>query len=133
MSIVVKNSELNDDAIGAINQLIDMDINASTAFKSTRIIKELSSIVEDKVKMEKKILEKWTQKDEQGNVLPAKDDQGNIIEGAVNIIDPNAFTQEMSILMNTDNELPFDKINFEDLNLNTAKVKDLIKIDFLFN
>jgi len=133
MSIVVKNSELNDDAIGAINQLIDMDINASTAFKLTRIIKELSSIVEDKVKMEKKILEKWTQKDEQGNVLPAKDDQGNIIEGAVNIIDPNAFTQEMSILMNTDNELPFDKINFEDLNLNTAKVKDLIKIDFLFN
>jgi hypothetical protein len=133
MSIVVKNSELNDDAIGAINQLIDMDINASTAFKLTRIIKELSSIVEDKVKMEKKILEKWTQKDDQGNVLPAKDDQGNIIEGAVNIIDPNAFTQEMSILMNTDNELPFDKINFEDLNLNTAKVKDLIKIDFLFN
>jgi len=133
MSIVVKNSELNDDAIGAINQLIDMDINASTAFKLTRIIKELSSIVEDKVKMEKKILEKWTQKDEQGNVLPAKDDEGNIIEGAVNIIDPNAFTQEMSILMNTDNELPFDKINFEDLNLNTAKVKDLIKIDFLFN
>lgn len=133
MSIVVKNSELNDEAIGAINQLVEMDINASSAFRLTRIIKELSSIVEDKVKMEKRILDKWSQKDEEGNVLPAKDDQGNVIEGAVNITDPNEFTKEMSILLDTDNELPFDKINFEDLNLQTAKVKDLIKIDFLFN
>ena len=39
MSIVVKNSELNDDAIGAINQLVEMDINASSAFRLTRIIK----------------------------------------------------------------------------------------------
>lgn len=133
MSIVVKNSELNDDAIGAINQLVEMDINASSAFRLTRIIKELSSIVEDKVKMEKRILDKWSQKDEEGNVLPAKDEQGNVIDGAVNITDPNEFTKEMSILLDTDNELPFEKINFEDLNLQTAKVKDLIKIDFLFN
>ena len=110
-----------------------MDINAGAAFRLTRIIKELSSIVEDKVKMEKRILDKWTEKDELGNPIQAKDEAGNVIEGAVNIKDPNAFTQEMSILMDSENEVSYDKLKFDDLNLQTAKVKDLIKIEFLFD
>ena len=133
MSIVIKNSQLNDETIGALNSLIEMDINAGAAFRLTRIIKELSSIVEDKVKMEKRILDKWTEKDELGNPIQAKDEAGNVIEGAVNIKDPNAFTQEMSILMDSENEVSYDKLKFDDLNLQTAKVKDLIKIEFLFD
>lgn len=133
MSIVIKNSQLNDETIGSLNSLIEMDINAGAAFRLTRIIKELSSIVEDKVKMEKRILDKWTDKDEAGNPIQAKDEAGNVIEGAVNIKDANAFTEEMSILMESENEISYDKIKFEDLNLQTAKVKDLIKIEFLFD
>ena len=133
MSIVIKNSQLNDEAIIALNSLIEMDINAGAAFKLTRIIKELSSIVEDKVKMEKRILDKWTEKDEEGNIVPAKDEEGNVIEGAVNIKDANAFTEEMSILLDSENEISYDKLKFDDLNLQTAKVKDIIKIEFLFD
>lgn len=133
MPIVVKNSQLNDETITALNTLIEMDINASTAFRLTRIIKEISSIVEDKVKMEKKILDKWTMKDEAGEVIPAKDEQGNVIPGAVNIMDPDAFTREMSGLMDLENEIGFEKISFDNLELKTAKVKDLIKIEFLFD
>ena len=133
MSILIKNSQLNDETIGALNSLIEMDINAGAAFRLTRIIKELSSIVEDKVKMEKRIRDKWTEKDELGNPIQAKDEAGNVIEGAVNIKDPNAFTQEMSILMDSENEVSYDKLKFDDLNLQTAKVKDLIKIEFLFD
>jgi ATP-dependent Zn protease len=133
MPIVVKNSQLNDETITALNSLIDMDINASTAFRLTRIIKEISSIVEDKVKMEKRILDKWTMKDEEGNVIPAKDEQGNVIPGAVNIKDPEQFTKEMSELMDLENVIDFEKISFDSLELKTAKVKDLIKIEFLFD
>lgn len=133
MSIVVKNSQLNDETISALNYLIDMDINASTAFRLTRIIKEISSIVEDKVKMEKRILDKWTVKDDEGNAVAAKDEQGNVIPGAVNIKDPDAFTKEMSDLMELENEIGFEKISFDSLELKTAKVKDLIKIEFLFD
>jgi hypothetical protein len=132
MSIRVKNSQLNNDTIQALNTLIELDINASVAFKLTRIIKEISSIVDDKVKMEQRILEKWVQKDESGNMVPAKDESGNIVEGAVNLTNVDEFTKEMSSLMSVENEIPFDKIKFEDLNLQTAKVKDLIKLDFLF-
>ena len=133
MSIIIKNSQINNDTIQSLNSLIELDINASVAFRLMRIIKELSSIVDDKLKMEKKILEKWVQRDENGNPVPAKDDNGNIVDGAVNIINVDSFSQEMQTLMDVENEIPYDKINFEDLNLQTAKVKDLIKLEFLFN
>lgn len=133
MSIVIKNLQLNDDTIAAINTLIDLDINATVAFRLTRIIKELSSILDDKVKMEKRILDKWTVKDENGVPTPAKDAEGNVIEGAVNISDSQSFSKEMDALMDIENEIPYEKISFEDLGLKTAKVKDLIKLEFLFN
>jgi hypothetical protein len=133
MSIVIKNLQLNDDTIAAINTLVDLDINATAAFRLTRIIKELSSILDDKNKMEKRILDKWTVKDENGNPTPAKDAEGNVIEGAVNISDSQAFSKEMESLMDIENEIPYEKIKFEDLNLQTAKVKDLIKLEFLFD
>ena len=51
MAIIVKNSQLNNEAVSALNMLIELDINASIAFKLSRIIKEISSIVDDKVKL----------------------------------------------------------------------------------
>jgi hypothetical protein len=133
MSIILKNSQLNDDTISALNMLIDLDINATSAFRLMRIIKELSSILDDKIKMEKRILDKWTAKDESGNPTIALDDAGNSIEGAVNISDSDAFSKEMNSLLEIENEIPYERIKFEDLNLQTAKVKDLIKLDFLFD
>ena len=133
MSIKVKNSQLNNDAVESINSLIDMDINASAAFRLTRIIKEISSIVDDKVKMEQKILEKWVERDESNQPVLVKDESGNKIPGSVSLKDPQEFSKEMKALMETENEIPFDKIKFEDLNLKTAKVKDLMKLDFLFD
>ena len=132
MSIIVKNSQLNNETIDALNKLIDLDINASVAFRLTRIIKEVSSIVDDKLKMEKRILDKYSQRDEMGNVVQPKDDDGNVIPGAVSITNMEAFSSEMNDLMEVENEIGYDRINFEELNLQTAKVKDLIKLDFLF-
>ncbi len=133
MSFLIKNSQLNDETISALNTLIDLDINAKCAFRLTRIIKEISSILEDKIKMERRILDKWTQKDESGNVVPVLDDKGEVVEGAVNITNPTAFSDEMSILMDAESEIQYDKVKFEELNLQTARVKDLIKIEFLFD
>jgi ribosomal protein L24 len=132
MSIKVKNSELSNETITALNLLIDTDINATCAFRLTRIIKELSSIVEDKSKLEKKLIEKYTQKDEQGNITQVLNEDGSVVEGAVNITNPEQFQNEMSDLMEIENEIPYEKVNFEDLKLETAKVKDLITLEFLF-
>lgn len=133
MSIIVKNSQLNSETIDALNNLIELDINATAAFKLTRIIKEVSSIVEDKLATEKRILEKWVEKDENDQVVRPKDQEGNFVEDAVNITNVQEFTKEMNELMLIENEIKFEKIKFEDLNLQTAKIKDLIKLDFLFD
>ncbi len=132
MSIIVKNSQLTNETIQSLNSLIELDINASAAFRLTRIIKEVSSIVEDKLKMEKKILEKWMEKDENGDPVTPKDDEGNPIQGAVNITNVDAFSSEMQSLLDVVNEIPYEKIKFEDLNLQTAKVKDLLSLEFIF-
>jgi|LauGreDrversion4_2_1035121.scaffolds.fasta_scaffold32148_4 hypothetical protein len=133
MSIKVKNSELSNETIQALNMLIDTDINATAAFRLSRIIKELSSIVEDKTKLEKKIIDKWTKKDNDGNPVPVYGENGEVVDGAVNIIDTSKFQVEMSELMELENEIDYEKINFEDLKLETAKVRDLLTLEFLFD
>lgn len=133
MPIFVRNSQLNEETIASLNKLTDVDINANIAFKLMRIIKELSSIIEDKNKMEQIIINKHAEKDENGQVIQAKDENGNNIPGGINIKDMNAFSSEISDFMEQEIEIAYEKINFEDLNLKTAKVKDLMKLEFLFN
>ena len=133
MPFIVKNSQLSNDVIQSLNFLLEQDINASVAFKLLRIIKSLSSIIEDKSELEKKLIDKWSQKDEDGQIKKAKDTDGNIIEDAFLLTDIDGFSKDMSDLLNTENEIPYDRIKFEDLELKTVKIKDLIKIEFLFD
>lgn len=131
-NILIKNVQLNNDTIDALNKLIVMDINANVAFKLMRIIKEISSLLEDKIKMERRIVDKWTKKDDAGNPVQPKDEAGNLIEGSIQIADVNAFNVEMSEFLSMENEIAYEKIKFEDLKLQTASVQDLMKLDFLF-
>ena len=131
--MVIKNSQLDRTTIEALNILVDLDVPSRIAFQLMRIIKEISSLVEDKLKLEKKILDKYISKDENGNPLPAIDDNGNIIPNAAKINDLSKFNSEMEELNSIETELPFNKINFDDLGLTTIKVRDLIRIEFLFD
>jgi hypothetical protein len=133
MPFKVKNSQINNEALECLNNLIDEDINAVAAFKLTRIFKNISSIVEDRLSSEKKILDRWVQKDESGKPKLALDENGNEIPETVLITDIDSFSKEMSELLNVENEIPFEKLDFSELGLKTAKIKDLLKIDFLFN
>ncbi len=130
--MIIKNSDLNNESIESLNTLIEQDINAVIAFRLTRVIKELSSILEDKLKMEKKIFDRWVEKDENGIPVVPLDKEGQPIEGSVSITDVDAFTKEMSDLMAIENNVAFEKIQFEDLGLVTAKIKDIMRLDFLF-
>ena len=112
--ITILNSQLTNDAISALNNLIEMNIKAGVAFKLMRIIKEISSLVEDKLAMEKKILEKWIEKDVDGKAVPVYDN-GLIVEGAVRISNMDSFQAEMSSLLGVENTLQHAKINFDDL------------------
>ena len=130
--IVIKNSQLNNDDVTALNNLIEMNIKSSVAFKLMRVIKELSSLIEDKIKAEKRILETYMEKDSSGNPVPVYNDDGSTIDGAVKIKDMDKFQKEMEELLSVETSINAEKIKFEDLGLETVKVKDLLKIDFIF-
>jgi hypothetical protein len=131
--ILIKNSQLDTQTIESLNTLVESNIPAKVAFQLMRIVKEVSSLVEDKAKLEKKIIDKYIEKDGEGNPVPAVDENGKNLPNAAKITNMSSFTQEIQELNSIETELPFDKINFEDLNLETARVKDLIKLEFLFN
>jgi hypothetical protein len=131
--ISVKNYQLNTETITAINAFIELDLPANIAFKLMRIVKELSSLVDDKLKLEKKIFDKYVVKDEMGNPLPAVDEKGTIIPNAAKISDVEAFNREMQDLNEASTDIEFEKLNFEDLKLETAKARDLIVLEFLFS
>jgi hypothetical protein len=133
MSFKIKNSQINNEALECLNSIIDEDINAGAAFKLTRILKFISTIVEDRVKAEQKILDKWAQKDENGQIKKATGENGEDLPDTVYIKDVDAFSKDMSDLLNAENLIPFEKLEFSELGLKTAKIKDLLKIEFLFN
>lgn len=132
MSFVVKNSQLTNEVIQVLNQLIEIDIDASAAFRLSRIIKDISSIIEDKSKAEKKIFDKWAQKDDSGNFVLARTESGEIIENSVLLLDAQEFNSEMEALLNIENTINYEKLNFDDLKLKSAKIKDILKVEFLF-
>lgn len=72
------------------------------------------------------------ERDENGDSIPATDEDGDPIQGSIKIKDSELFNKEMYEIMSLECEVGYDKINFEDLNLNTIKVKDLMQIEFLF-
>ncbi len=131
--IKVKNSQLTNEVILMLNNLMNLDIKAGASFKLMRIIKDLSTIIEDKLKAEKLIINKWAMKDENGDYIPVIGDDGAIIPGTIKINDMVKFEQEMSELLNIESTILHNRINFEELGLTeTLKIKDLLKIEFIF-
>jgi hypothetical protein len=131
--ITVKNLQLNNEVVTILTNLMNYDIKASSAFKLMRIIKELSAIIDDKLKTEKIILNKWALKDDNGEFVPVRGDDGGIIPGTITITNFSKFEEEMSDLLSVENTIPYDKINFEVLGLeDNLKIKDLLKIEFIF-
>lgn len=130
--ILVKNSELNKSTVDSLNILLELNLPAKSAFKLMRIVKEISSLVDDKMKLEGKLLDRHMERDEAGNPILAIDENGNTIPNAAKVRDIEKFNQEIEELNSIENEIPYDKIDFEELNLETIRVKDLIKLEFLF-
>ena len=131
--IVIKNSQLNPDTLLVLNKLMDMEINAKLAFKLMKIMKEISSLVDDKLMLEKKLLDRYTEKSENGEPLQAIDENGQSIPDTIKLKDADSFNKAMYELMMVENEVGYEKVNFEEMNLTTIKVKDLMQIEFLFN
>jgi hypothetical protein len=117
-TMVIKNSQLDQGTIESINEMIELEVSALSAFKLVKLVKQLDEIVKAKTKGEVAVVQKYAKKDEVPNTYE--------------ITDVDAFNKEMTELMNYENEVDYEPIKFEDLGLSTAKVKNLLRLEFLF-
>jgi hypothetical protein len=130
--IKVKYIQLDNETVKILNNLIEIDMNADIAFKLSKIIKDISLILENRIEGEKEIMNKWARKEENGDISQVKDKDGNIIPGVIDITDTDSFNKDISAFLETEYELPYDKIQFESTGIKTIKIKDIFKLDFIF-
>ena len=83
--IIVRNSQLNLETVEALNLLLDLKLPTKSAFKLVKMIKEVSSLIDDKLKLEKKILDRNIERDQMGNPIVGTDQMGNPIPNTFRI------------------------------------------------
>lgn len=132
--IKVNNKSLDNDAISTLNELIELDISAVSAFKLAKIIRELNDIVSIKNEREVSLIKKYAKTKEDGSIVEGKNEAGEIIPNSFEIKEGGVedFNKEMNELLLFENELPFDKLKIEELNLEKFSTMKIMKIDFLF-
>lgn len=132
--IIVKNRQLDSETIKILNEIVEMDISAVSAFRLMKIIKELDEIVKNRQQSELNLVKRFAETNEDGSVKIPKDENGIEIQGTFEIKDGDSeeFNKQITDLLEFDNELIFDKLKFEDLGMEKISIKKLMKLDFLF-
>ena len=131
--ITVKNSQLDQETISIINEVVEMDVKALAAFRLMKIIKEIDEIVKSRQESELNLVRRYAEKEEDGSIKKPLDENGNPINGSFEISDENKeeFNKQINELLEYENTLDFDPIKIDDLGLEKISVKKLIKLDFL--
>lgn len=120
--IKISNSNITDELIESLRDLLNKDISPKIAFELLVISDSLEEIINKKNTIHKKILDKYAVVD------PSDPTTFSVSEELV-----NDFQSDMSELMNIEHDFNVPKINVDDLNLvDKIKVKDLINLKFLF-
>lgn len=132
--IIVKNRQLDSETIKILNEIVEMDISAVSAFRLMKIIKELDEIVKNRQQSELNLVKRFAETNEDGSIKIPKDENGIEIQGTFEIKDGDSeeFNKQITDLLEFDNELIFDKLKFEDLGMEKISIKKLMKLDFLF-
>lgn len=133
-NIKVNNKNLHSETIKILNELIELNIPAVTAFKLAKITKELDAIVNIRNERELSLIKKYCKRDDDDKIIEGKDTDGNTIPNTFEIIDGQAedYNKEMTDFLEYTNELTGPQIPIEDFKLITFSTKKLMKIDFLF-
>lgn len=114
------------NSIGVLNKLTNMElpIKLSYAFSKniTKIDRELTAYNKER----QKLVEKYGEKDEEGNLKTKKD-------GTINILDIDSFNKDLKEILDIETEVDIHLIDLEkvdaDINITPG---ELIVIDYMF-
>ena len=132
--IKVKNIELNDNATKAYSDLLAMDLPVSMSWKISKIVKKVDELLELKNKSYNKIVDKYAEKDENGTIVPVKDNDGKVVPNAFKINDPEGYDRDLTEFNELENELAFEPISVAQISEKNENIKPSIfySLSYLF-
>lgn len=128
----IKNAFINEQTIGSLGQLLSTEINSNHVMSVTRMAKSFDLLFREKMIAQREITDRYTEKDKTGVPVVAVDEQGNEIPNAVRITDTEKFNEDMGQLFNTDVELDWEPVKFEELGIEKIRPDQFIMLEFLF-
>lgn len=124
--IKIKNSELNDDTLNVLLEVMDYELDIETAIKLSLISKEISNILLENLKGREKIWRRWIKYDEGGS--PLLDSSGGYI-----IEDEAMLDAELSDFDSGISTLDFDKFNPREIFGRKVSPNKIMKLSFLLD
>ena len=121
---------LNDivNSMGVFNKIMQQPVNGSTAFKIARLARELNKEIETFNQEKDKLLNKYGQKDENGEL--ETDENNNVKISPENIAKIN---EEFNSLLSTTVEINCDKFSVNELNNLTITPQEVINLQTFLN
>lgn len=114
MSVEMKNEEILA-AQAALMTLVEKDVPNLTALKLVRIARAVDAEAKSIRAVQQKIVERYTEKDEEGKPVPARDDAGKVMEGHIKLSDPKAFQAELDELLQGAATLEVEQLRAQEL------------------
>jgi len=123
----IKLGDLNI-ILDSLNKLIDKEVNIKTSYKLSKLFKQLINEYNHFDENRIKLLNKYAEKDNNGEVKVNKENN------SVFILDVNKgkFNKEFSELVSIEVEFVFEKVRLDDLGDTIISPRDLFNLDFLF-
>lgn len=128
----IKNAALTSGLFNSLKKISDSELPIQFAWKLTKVLKELKEIGEMVDEKRISLIKKYAEKDKDGNIILAKDKDGNDIPDRY-LVD-NKYNEEMEKFMDLENEISFEPISINDLEKNGVdkiNAKDLLEISIL--
>lgn len=120
------------DSAQPLSDLLAIELPASGALLLSRTAKKVQAEIDTANETQRKLIERYTKKLEDGTPVRPTDADGKPIEDQVVLTDPAAFSAERKALFETEIELDISAIDIK--NLGDAKLKPatLVALDWLF-
>jgi hypothetical protein len=121
------------NSMGVIKKLSDSVIPVKTGLILLKNIKKLSDVHAIFETTRSALISEHAQKDEEGNILPVRGDNGEIIPDRVQIKDADAFTKALAELLSVEADVEIEKVSVDSLSDVKLMIGELTHVEWLFN
>ncbi|MDU5106540.1 MULTISPECIES: hypothetical protein [unclassified Clostridium] len=123
--MIIKNEKLVN-SIGVLSKLTNMELPIKLSYAFSKNITKIDSELTVYNKERQKLIEKYGEKDKEGN-LKTKED------GTINILDIDSFNKDLKEILEIETEVDIHVIDLENINADiNITPGELMVIDYMF-